>query len=153
MSFLQHKKTLRSFFANGKIRFTLILLLCFPGTVSASSAFTFVDTDGDLLADSPDSPEKFIDPDVLVYTTSPEAEKENLSERHSGRMAFIAEETGKKVVFLETASSLEEIEKMRDGELHIAGFSTGTLGFAVNLAGFVPVCMIMHYHVIAHLGN
>src|SRR5207247_3623757 len=31
-----------------------------------------------------------------------------------------------------------EMEAMRSGRLHIAGFSTGPTGFAVNLAGAVP---------------
>ena len=66
----------------------------------AASAFTFVDTDGDLVADAPASPERFVDPDVLFYSISPEAEKMNLSERHAGVMAFIALKTGKKVEFL-----------------------------------------------------
>ncbi len=129
-----------------------LLFFCFSVNCFAGSAFTFVDMNGDLLADSPGSG-KTINPDVLYYSSSPEAEKQNLSLRHTGRMDFIAEKTGKKVVYLETGSSLEEIEKMRDGELHIAGFSTGNVGFAVNLAGFIPFCVkakgdqLMGYHL------
>lgn len=124
-----------------RIFFTLSLFFCLPMDCFAAPPFVFIDTDGDLVADPPASSDEFIDPDVLFYSTSPEAEKKNLSKRHAGMMAFIAKKTGKKVEFVETSSSLEEIEKMRDGGLHIAGFSTGTTGFAVNLAGFVPVCV------------
>ncbi len=129
-----------------------LFVLLFASVVSASSAFDFVDKDGDLLADAPMTADTR-SPDVLIYTTSPEAEKKNLSVRHAGLMAFIAKETGKKVVYLETESALEEIEKMRDGQLHIAGFSTGNVGFAVNIAGFIPFCVkakseqIMGYHL------
>jgi phosphonate transport system substrate-binding protein len=35
-------------------------------------------------------------------------------------------------------SNTAEIEAMRSGRLHVAGFSTGPTGFAVNLAGAVP---------------
>ena len=35
-------------------------------------------------------------------------------------------------------SNSAEIEAMRSGRLHFAGFSTGPTGFAVNLAGAVP---------------
>ncbi len=35
-------------------------------------------------------------------------------------------------------SNAAEIEAMRSGRLHVAGFSTGPTGFAVNLAGAVP---------------
>jgi len=103
--------------------------------------FCLYGNNNDLVADPPLSADAYIDPDVLYYSSSPEAEKQNLSERHAGMMAYLSRETGKPVQYLETSSSLEEIEKMRDGDLHIAGFSTGTTGFAVNLAGFVPVCV------------
>ena len=35
-------------------------------------------------------------------------------------------------------SNAAQIEAMRAGRLHIAGFSTGGTGYAVNLAGAVP---------------
>jgi len=144
---------MHSFLISLKICITFIFFTCLSGTALADSRFTFVDIDGDLLADPPASPERYLDPEVLVYSSTPEAEKKNLSQRHAGIMALIAERTGKKVVFLETSSSLEQIEKMRDGELHISGFSTGTTGFAVNLAGFIPVAVkakddqTMGYHL------
>ena len=125
-----------------RVLFLLFLLFpCLAGTSFSGSTFTFVDTDSDLLADPPLSSSEYADPEVLYFSISPEAEKKNLPIVHSGLMEFIAEKTGRKVVFLETSSSIEEIARMREGKLHIAGFSTGTTGFAVNLAGFLPVCV------------
>jgi phosphonate transport system substrate-binding protein len=42
------------------------------------------------------------------------------------------------VVYYPVQSNSAEIEAMRSGRLHVAGFSTGPTGFAVNLAGAVP---------------
>lgn len=119
----------------------ILLLLVLPVLSLAASSFTFVDKDGDLLADTPVSPDEWIDPDILYYTSTPEAEKKNLSERHRKRMEYLSQKTGKPVEYVVASSSLDQIGKMRDGEVHIAGFSTGTTGFAVNLAGFIPVCV------------
>ncbi len=119
----------------------LLFFVSSPTSLFAETTFTFVDKDGDLLCDSPADPKEFSDPDVLYYTISPEGgrkyDKPN-SPRHERIIATIAKKTGKKVEWLSVASSVEEIQLMRDGKLHIAGFSTGTTGFAVNLAGFIP---------------
>ena len=51
---------------------------------------------------------------------------------------YLAQCTGKRVVYYPVQSNSAEIEAMRSGRLHVAGFSTGPTGFAVNLAGAVP---------------
>ena len=51
---------------------------------------------------------------------------------------FLNQCTGKRVVYYPVQSNSAEIEAMRSGRLHVAGFSTGPTGFAVNLAGAVP---------------
>src|SRR5262245_66541446 len=50
--------------------------------------------------------------------------------------------TGKKVVFFRVQSNAAEIEAMRSGRLHIAGFNTGSNPIAVNCAGFVPFAIM-----------
>ena len=42
------------------------------------------------------------------------------------------------MVFYQVQSNAAEIEAMRLGRLHVGGFSTGSIAFAVNLAGAVP---------------
>src|SRR5262249_18124620 len=51
---------------------------------------------------------------------------------------FLRQCTGRRVLYDPVASNSVEIDAMRSGRLHVAGFSTGTTGFAVNLAGAVP---------------
>jgi phosphonate transport system substrate-binding protein len=51
---------------------------------------------------------------------------------------YLAQCTGKQVRYYPVQSNSAEIEAMRSGRLHVAGFSTGPTGFAVNLAGAVP---------------
>jgi len=46
--------------------------------------------------------------------------------------------TAKKVVFFPVQSNAAELEAMRSGRLHIAGFNSGSNPIAVNCAGFVP---------------
>jgi phosphonate transport system substrate-binding protein len=50
--------------------------------------------------------------------------------------------TGKKVVFFPVQSNAAQIEAMRSGRLHVAGFNTGSNPIAVNCAGFVPVAIM-----------
>ena len=50
--------------------------------------------------------------------------------------------TGKKVVFFPVQSNAAEIEAMRSGRLHVAGFNTGSNPIAVNCAGFVPFAIM-----------
>ena len=53
-------------------------------------------------------------------------------------MYHLAEVTGKKVQFFPVQSNAAQIEAMRSGRLHIAGFNTGSNPLAVNCAGFRP---------------
>ncbi len=53
-------------------------------------------------------------------------------------MEHLAEKTGKKVQFFPVQSNAAQIEAMRSGRLHIAGFNTGSNPLAVNCAGFRP---------------
>lgn len=119
----------------------ILFFVSSPAVLFAETAFKFIDRDGDLLCDSPLDQKELSDPDVLYYTISPEGGRrydQPNSPRHERLIASIAQKTGKKVEWLPVSSSVEEIQLMRDGKLHIAGFSTGTTGFAVNLAGFIP---------------
>lgn len=57
-------------------------------------------------------------------------------------IAHLEEVTGKDVQFFAVQSNSAEVEAMRSGRLHIAGFSTGPTPFAVNLAGAVPFAIM-----------
>ena len=57
-------------------------------------------------------------------------------------MQHLEKVTGKKVAFFPVQSNAAEIEAMRSGRLHIAGFNTGPKPIAVNCAGFVPFAIM-----------
>ena len=46
-----------------------------------------------------------------------------------------------KVVFFPVESNAAQLEAMRSGRLHVAGFNTGSNPIAVSCAGFVPFAM------------
>lgn len=54
---------------------------------------------------------------------------------------YLSEATGKKVIYYRVHSNAAEVEAIRSGRLHIAGFSTGPTGYAVNLGGYVPIAV------------
>ena len=49
--------------------------------------------------------------------------------------------TDRKVVFFPVESNAAQLEAMRSGRLHVAGFNTGSNPIAVSCAGFVPFAM------------
>src|SRR3546814_20367474 len=51
--------------------------------------------------------------------------------------------TGKKVQFFPVQSNAAQLEAMRAGRLHVAGFNTGSNPLAVNCAGFVHFTMMV----------
>jgi phosphonate transport system substrate-binding protein len=118
----------------------LFALLCLTSAPSfGGEEFTFHDEDEDLLADLPVDEHKWIDPEALTFCIIPETDEEQYNERYKPLADHSAATTGRKVVHLRLDSSVEQIFAMKEGRLHIAGFSTGTTVFAVNLAGYIPV--------------
>ncbi len=102
----------------------------------------FCDRSGDLVADrSPDS-NRWLDPDTLIFAYTPVEDPAQYRDVWTEFLDYLSEVTGKKVQFFAAQSNAAQIEAMRAGRLHIAGFSTGAVPLAVNCAGFVPVAMM-----------
>lgn len=101
----------------------------------------FCDEDKDMIADTPKDDSKWRDPSTLVFTYTPVEDPAVYKDAFSDFQAYLAEKTGKKVVYFTVHSNAAEVEAMRSGRLHIAGFSTGPTGYAVNLAGYVPIAV------------
>ena len=98
----------------------------------------YCDENNDLVADAPADPKKWKNPSTIVFTYTPvedPAVYENIFKPFTTALAKCLD---KKVVFYQVQSNAAEIEAMRSGRLHVAGFSTGPTAFAVNLAGAVP---------------
>lgn len=98
----------------------------------------YCDDDGDLVADLPKDKKKWRNPSTLVFAYSPVEDPaiyENILRPFTDHLGKC---TSKKIVYYPVQSNSAEIEAMRSGRLHVAGFSTGPTGFAVNMAGAVP---------------
>ena len=98
----------------------------------------FCDADGDLIADIPGDPANQIDPDTLIFAYTPVEDPAVYKTAWSDFLDHLEAETGKDVVFFPVQSNAAQIEAMRSGRLHIAGFNTGSNPLAVNCAGFRP---------------
>ena len=96
----------------------------------------FCDRDGDLTADTPTDPAQQLDPDTIIFAYTPVEDPAVYKTAWSDFLTHMEKETGKKVVFFPVQSNAAQIEAMRSGRLHVAGFNTGSNPLAVNCAGF-----------------
>ncbi len=115
----------------------------------------YCDEDRDLVADPPKDPRNWRDPSTLVFAYTPVEDPAVYQNIFKPFTDYLAACTGKRVVYYPVQSNSAEVEAMRSGRLHIAGFSTGPTGFAVNLAGAVPFATkgtqkgVQGYHLLA----
>lgn len=98
----------------------------------------FCDVDGDLVADIPTDPADWVDPDTLIFTYTPVEDPAVYVSVWKEFMDHLAMKTGKKVQFFPVQSNAAQLEAMRSGRLHVAGFNTGSNPLAVNCSGFRP---------------
>lgn len=119
-----------------------LLMLAFSASAFAESAVLdemYTDKDGDMVADF--ATENCNDPGTLVFTYTPVEDPAVYKDAFADFQEYLSEATGKRVIYYTVQSNAAEVEAMRSGKLHIAGFSTGPTGFAVNLAGYVPIAV------------
>lgn len=102
----------------------------------------YTDADGDLVADAPADPKQWVDPSALIFAYTPVEDPEVYRKVWDEFLAHLSKTTGKRVVFFPVQSNAAQIEAMRAGRLHVAGFNTGSNPIAVNCAGFVPFAMM-----------
>ncbi|WP_153635598.1 phosphate/phosphite/phosphonate ABC transporter substrate-binding protein [Cobetia sp. AM6] len=112
----------------------------------AQAAFSldsrYDDADGDLVADIPTDASQLKDPSTLVFAYTPVEDPAVYADAWSDFLDYLAEKTGKKVQFFPVQSNAAQIEAMRAGRLHIAGFNTGSNPLAVACAGYRPFTMM-----------
>jgi phosphonate transport system substrate-binding protein len=115
-------------------------------TLAASAPFTldsrYKDANGDLVADTPADAKDWVDPATLVFAYTPVEDPAVYAKVWQGFLDHLAKTTGKKVVFFPVQSNAAQLEAMRAGRLHVAGFNTGSNPIAVACAGFVPFTMM-----------
>ncbi len=102
----------------------------------------YVDNDGDLIADIPTDASDWVDPDTLIFAYTPVEDPAVYAEVWAGFLDHMEEVTGKRVQFFPVQSNAAQIEAMRAGRLHVAGFNTGSNPIAVACAGFRPFAMM-----------
>lgn len=102
----------------------------------------YCDRDGDLVADLPTDPKKWVNPATIIFSYTPVEDPAVYAKVWDGFIKHMSEVTGKKVVFFPVQSYAAQYEAMRSGRLHIAGVNTGGNPVAVNCAGFVPFAMM-----------
>jgi phosphonate transport system substrate-binding protein len=98
----------------------------------------YCDANRDLLADTPADASKQKNPSTLVFTYTPVEDPAKYENAFKPFTDYLAQCTGKRVVFFQVQNNAAQIEALRSGRLHVGGFSTGPTVFAVNKAGAIP---------------
>ena len=117
------------------------LSLAALGSASALDA-RYKDADGDMVADAPTNPAEFVDPSTLIFAYTPVEDPAVYAKVWEGFLKHMEKVTGKRVQFFPVQSNAAQIEAMRAGRLHVAGFNTGSNPIAVACSGFVPFTMM-----------
>lgn len=121
---------------------TAALFATVPALAEFSLDSRYIDADGDLIADIPTDPAQHVDPSTLIFAYTPVEDPAVYAEAWSDFLAHMEEVTGKSVQFFPVQSNAAQIEAMRAGRLHVAGFNTGSNPLAVACAGFRPFTMM-----------
>lgn len=139
---------LSSFRYSAPLALVLAIVMALPAAFAQEDcprgdlATRYCDRDGDLLADVPTDPADQLNPDTLIFAYTPVEDPAVYRDVWSGFLAHMEEVTGKRVQFFAVDSNAAQLEAMRAGRLHVAGFNTGSVPFAVNVAGFHPFAMM-----------
>lgn len=102
----------------------------------------YCDRDGDLIADLPLDEREWVDPDTIIFAYTPVEDPSVYQKVWDGFINHMADATGKKVMFFPVQSNAAQLEAMRSGRLHVAGFNTGSNPLAVSCAGLTPFAMM-----------
>lgn len=102
----------------------------------------YCDENGDMVADRPADESEWVNPDTLIFAYTPVEDPAIYSDIWQPFIEHLEDVTGRDVRFFAVQSNSAQVEAMRSGRLHIAGFSTGPTPFAVNLAGAVPFALM-----------
>jgi len=119
-----------------------------PGIASAADCprgtldKQYCDRNADLIADLPTDEKQWVNPDTIIFSYTPVEDPAVYAKVWDGFIKHMTQTTGKKVAFFPVQSNAAQLEAMRSGRLHVAGFNTGSNPIAVNCAGFVPFSMM-----------
>jgi phosphonate transport system substrate-binding protein len=102
----------------------------------------YCDENRDLVADLPLDQEEWVDPDTLIFSYVPVEDPAVYKGVFEPFMNHLEQVTGKDVRFFSAQSYAAQIEALRSGRLHVAGLSTGSTPFGVNIGGFDPFAIM-----------
>lgn len=119
-------------------------LLSVPATAAFKLDSRYQDKDGDMVADIPADKSQQVDPSTLIFAYTPVEDPAVYADVWQEFLDYLSKVTGKPVQFFPVQSNAAQIEAMRAGRLHIAGFNTGSNPLAVACAGFRPFAMMAH---------
>jgi len=111
---------------------------CNRGTLDVA----YCDRNFDQTADLPLDPKDWDNPDTLIFAYTPVEDPAVYNSIWDVFVRHMESVTGKKVAFFPVQSNAAQLEAMRSGRLHVAGFNTGSNPIAVSCAGFVPFAMM-----------
>ncbi len=99
----------------------------------------YVDADGDFVADTPTDEKLIQKPQTIRFSYISQSDSSKEDATWSEFLKQVAEATKCEVEEVEFNSLEEQMNALRNGELHLTAFGTGEVETAVNQAGFVPV--------------
>ena len=97
----------------------------------------YKDTNGDMVADAPTSASEFIDPATLVFAYTPVEDPAVYAKIWDGFIDHLAKSTGKKVQFFPVQSNAAQLEAMRAGRLHVAGWRVAKIIYPCLAASMI----------------
>ena len=110
---------------------------CNRGTLDTA----YCDRNFDQVADLPLDSKDWVDPKTIIFTYTPVEDPAVYANIWQNLVKHLEKHTDRKVVFFPVESNAAQLEAMRSGRLHVAGFNTGSNPIAVSCAGFVPWAM------------
>jgi phosphonate transport system substrate-binding protein len=114
----------------------------------------YCDENRDGIADPPKDRAKLANPDTLIFTYAPVEDPAVYEGAWAEFLKHLEAVTGKKAKYFGLQNYAAQIEAMRSGRLHISAYSTGSLVYAVHVAGAVPFAIMRDakgpagYHLI-----
>jgi phosphonate transport system substrate-binding protein len=120
-----------------------VLLLAVAGnSAQAQLSPRYQDQDQNLVADLPADKSAWRDPRILIFAYTPVEDPALYTQVWDEFITHMEDLTGKEVRFFPVQSNAAQLEAMRAGRLHVAGFNTGSTPVAVNCVGFEPFAMM-----------
>ena len=110
---------------------------CNRGTLDKA----YCDRNFDQVADLPLDSKDWVDPKTIIFAYTPVEDPAVYANIWTNFVKHLEKHTDRKVVFFPVESNAAQLEAMRSGRLHVAGFNTGSNPIAVSCAGFVPFAM------------